>query len=181
MKRSFLLLAFALHCAHSAIWNKSLMKWEAANVNSAPSVVPNLRTSTQHVSRSGGWNNNFNFRMNRGVSYRQAGNQNKFESEELVNGIPYGKSGYRGSARLYTIQVESGASFLNVMCNGGNGDVDIYVRFNDYPTKSQFDERSAHTGNQEQVIIQKPRVGRYYIVLYGYNSYETVGFEAEFR
>ena len=32
-------------------------------------------------------------------------NRQRFESEALVNGIPYGKSGYRGSARLYTIEV----------------------------------------------------------------------------
>ena len=29
---------------------------------------------------------------------------------------------------------ESGVSFLNVMTNGGQGDVDIYIKRDDYPT-----------------------------------------------
>ena len=32
------------------------------------------------------------------------------------------------------IQVGAGASFLNVMANGGAGDVDIYLKYEEYPT-----------------------------------------------
>ena len=36
---------------------------------------------------------------------------------------------------VWCFQVEEdGAAFLNVMTNGGVGDVDIYVRRNEYPT-----------------------------------------------
>merc|ERR1711996_165504 len=106
---------------------------------------------------------------------RQAGNQ-RFQSEQLVNGIPYGKSGYARSATLYDIEItETGVSFLNIMTNGGGGDVDIYVKRDDYPTKSNYDVKSAHPGNQEQIIIENPVQGRYYIVLYGYERYQSVG------
>ena len=66
--------------------------------------------------------------------------------------------------------------------------------------KSVYDMRSAHPGNQEQVIIENPLKGRYvincnihketptlmfstryYIVLYGYEDYRDIGFEAEYR
>ena len=77
----------------------------------------------------------------------------------MVNGIPYGKSGYARSATLYDIEVtivlckckmsgyllktttkfllqitESQLLFLNIMTNGGSGDVDIYVKRDDFPT-----------------------------------------------
>merc|ERR1711997_102787 len=111
---------------------------------------------------------------------RQSGG--RFNSEPIINGIPYGKSGYAGSATLYDIEItESGVSFLNVMTNGGQGDVDIYIKRDDYPTKRNYDIKSAYPGNQEQIILEAPVPGRYYIVLYGYENYNMVGFEAEYR
>ena len=47
--------------------------------------------------------------------------------------------------------------------------------------KSNYDVRSAHPGNQEQIIIESPVPGRYFIVLYGYETYSMIGFEAEYR
>lgn len=106
----------------------------------------------------------------------------RYYAEPVVNGIPYSVRGYRGSARLYSVQVaEAGEGYLNIMANGGVGDVDIYVRFDEYPTKRIYDMRSATPGNQEQIIIERPQQGRYYIVLYGYEDYRDVGFEAESR
>jgi len=59
----------------------------------------------------------------------------RFDSEKLINGIPYGKSGYARSATLFEIEItETGVNFLNIMTNGGSGDVDIYVKRDDYPT-----------------------------------------------
>ena len=49
------------------------------------------------------------------------------------------------------------------------------------PRKRSYDQRSATPGNQEQVIIERPEQGTYYIVLYGYENYSDVGFEAESR
>lgn len=137
--------------------------------------VPFSNRGKEHKVQMG---RNWNFEQ---TMSRQAGNQ-RFQSEPLVNGIPYGKSGYARSATLYDIEItESQLLFLNIMTNGGSGDVDIYVKRDDFPTKSNYDVRSAHPGNQEQIIIQNPVPGRYYIVLYGYESYSMVGFEAEYR
>ena len=47
--------------------------------------------------------------------------------------------------------------------------------------KRNYDIKSAYPGNQEQIILEAPVPGRYYIVLYGYESYNMVGFEAEYR
>ena len=70
-----------------------------------------------------------------------------------------------------------GEGYLNIMANGGVGDVDVYVRFDEYPTwvqkrqldpirtfetlrKRIYDMRSATPGNQEQIIIERPQQGR---------------------
>ena len=64
--------------------------------------------------------------------------------------------------------------------------------------KRNYDIKSAYPGNQEQIILEAPVPGRqvqyaggnqvkifnshrYYIVLYGYENYNMVGFEAEYR
>jgi len=138
-------------------------------------VVPFRNRGQQHDSRG---QPSWSFEEN---SFGRAA-VGHFESEKLVNGIPYGKSGYKQSATLYDIEItEQGVTFLNIMTNGGNGDVDIYVKRDDYPTKSNYDVRSAHPGNQEQIIIEAPVPGRYFIVLYGYETYSMIGFEAEYR
>lgn len=135
-------------------------------------VVPYQKGGLEHTIGGPSWS--FDKAMTRATG--------RFEADVMANGIPYSKSGYRGSARLYSIEiVESGASFLNVMANGGSGDVDLYVRKDEYPTKRNYDVRSAHPGNQEQVIIDNPLPGRYFIVLYGFETYNSIGFEAEYR
>jgi len=152
-----------------------------------PPIVPGMMMKAAQHSKEGEW------RLEAPVSRARNGDtmagrmqdrasRQHYVAEELVAGIPYSKEGYRGSARLYSVEVtETDARFLNVMTNGGRGDVDIYVRFDNYPTKRTYDERSAHDGNQEQVIINNPKQGRYYIVLYGFDEYYKVGFEAEYR
>ena len=64
--------------------------------------------------------------------------------------------------------------------------------------KSNYDGKATHNGNQEQIIVENPVPGRslkiryvtqhyikstfrYYIVLFGYDNYSDVGFEAEYR
>jgi len=135
-------------------------------------IVPYKKAGLEHSLAGPSWS--FDKAMTRATG--------RFEADVMANGIPYSKSGYRGSARLYSLEIlESGASFINVMTNGGSGDVDMYVRKDEYPTKRNYDARSATSGNQEQVIIENPSPGRYFIVLYGFNSYESIGFEAEYR
>jgi len=117
--------------------------------------VPFRNRGKEHSGSSSSWS------FERSSISRQAGTRGRFDSEQVVNGIPYGKSGYARSATLYDIEItETGVSFLNIMTNGGGGDVDIYVKRDDYPTKSNYDVKSAHPGNQEQIIIENPVQGR---------------------
>ena len=47
----------------------------------------------------------------------------------------FGKKFWSRDLDINIFQItESGVSFLNVMTNGGQGDVDIYIKRDDYPT-----------------------------------------------
>lgn len=47
----------------------------------------------------------------------------------------FGKNFWSRDLDINIFQItESGVSFLNVMTNGGQGDVDIYIKRDDYPT-----------------------------------------------
>ena len=47
----------------------------------------------------------------------------------------FGKKFWSRDLDINIVQItESGVSFLNVMTNGGQGDVDIYIKRDDYPT-----------------------------------------------
>ena len=47
----------------------------------------------------------------------------------------FGKKFWSRDLDIKIFQItESGVSFLNVMTNGGQGDVDIYIKRDDYPT-----------------------------------------------
>jgi len=172
MLRYFALISLTVVSAYPQWkWLSNDLSYPSKKSVQAP-VVPHQRGGHQHSLAGPAWV----------FDKAMARDTRRFEADALANGIPYSKSGYRGSARLYSIEVaETGVIFLNVMTNGGSGDVDIYVRRDEYPTKRNYDMRSAHPGNQEQVIIDNPRPGRYYIVLYGFDSYNSVGFEAEYR
>lgn len=135
--------------------------------------VPFSDGRPDHENRSGdGWS----------FTDRQTRQTGRYTSDPILNGIPYGKTGYKRSATLYHIEIiEENVSWLTMMTNGGSGDVDIYYKLDDYPTKSNYDGKASHNGNQEQITVLNPAPGRYYIVLYGYEKYSNVGFEAEYR
>lgn len=182
----FIRILFILGQSSSLVWRKTNYLYRNKNPftdylhgqQKSARLIPHVPFSDdrpEHANRSGdGWS--FSDRQT-----RQAGD-GRYTSDPILNGIPYGKTGYRRSATLYHIEItEENVSWLTIMTNGGSGDVDIYYKLNDYPTKSNYDGKASHNGNQEQITVLNPVPGRYYIVLYGYENYSNVGFEAEYR
>lgn len=71
--------------------------------------------------------------------------------------------------RLYTIQVPTGATFLDVRLDNPTIDPDLYVRLGSAPTLSQSDAVSAGI-SAESVQIAQPGAGTWYIGVYGYDA-----------
>ena len=67
---------------------------------------------------------------------------------------------------LYFIDVAENSDNLTITTHKGNGDLDLYVRYDDYVNQDDYDYRSNMQTNNEQIIINQPHSGRYYVGLY---------------
>ncbi|WP_444893573.1 S8 family peptidase [Microbulbifer sp. TRSA001] len=100
-------------------------------------------------------------------------------SEPGTGWVESNLSGSAGNWQSFTIDVEAGASALNIQMSGGTGDADLYVRYGSSPTSRQFDCRPYLWGNDEECTFSSPASGTWYIRVYGYESYSGVTLEAE--
>ena len=72
--------------------------------------------------------------------------------------------------RYFTLAVPAGASNLKFTTSGGDGDADLYVRFNAIPTEATYDCRPYLTGNNEtcNMVVQ---AGTWNVMLDAYVPY----------
>jgi len=99
---------------------------------------------------------------------------NQTSSENILeNQVWKSISGEQGAEFIYSIDVPAGASALRFDTNGGSGDADMYVKFGSNPTATDFDCRPYKTGNNETCIIDNIQAGTYFVMIRGYNSYQT--------
>ena len=82
------------------------------------------------------------------------------------------------SQSYYWLQVPPGLSQLTIQIYGGWGDCDLYVGCGYQPTLDDYDYRPYLSGNNEQVVIDNPPEGDWYIMLNGYQSYGGVTLSA---
>lgn len=94
-------------------------------------------------------------------------------SNVLVNKAWLNISGDEGSESIFTINVPAGASSLRFDTSGGTGDADMYVKFASAPTTSDYDCRPYKGGNLESCIVETVQAGTYYVMIRGYNAYQT--------
>ncbi len=97
-------------------------------------------------------------------------------SGQIVSGL----SGAAGSQRHYAIDVPSGMTRLQVQLSEGDGDADLYVRYQQAPTPEHYDCRSWDYGSHEQCLIRQPAAGRYVILVHGYGAYAGVSLRADY-
>jgi hypothetical protein len=101
---------------------------------------------------------------------------------ELTNGIAAGGfSGGNGSSRLFTIDLPVGTTTATFMTYGGNGDADLYVRWDQPPTVNAWDERSNNDGNGESITVASPDAGTVYLLVYGYDPYANLKIKVSYQ
>ena len=83
-------------------------------------------------------------------------------------------AGVRESQNLYRVTVPPAAYEVKITTTGGSGDVDIFVRFNDKPTLSDFDCEAVTYGNDDACVIGPAEEGTWYILLYAADPYTDV-------
>ncbi len=69
-----------------------------------------------------------------------------------------------GDTAWFYVWVPAGTSSLNVTTAGGSGNADLYVSGRGWPSTSDYDQRSAGSGNTEQVSLTPSATGGYYYI-----------------
>lgn len=77
-----------------------------------------------------------------------------------------GITGLSSSGQAYVfLMVPAGARNVKVYSRGGNGDVDLYMALDRYPTVASFDMVSATAGNAENLYLPNPVAGHWYYIM----------------
>jgi hypothetical protein len=113
-----------------------------------------------------------------GVSASATLSHNKYTCQTLIKGSNLsGLSGAADSARCFQIDLSSRARDLNIRTWGGSGDSDLYLIYH----KPDFDEYSSENyGNEEEISLAAPHLGRWYAILYGFDNYSGVNLAASY-
>ena len=85
-----------------------------------------------------------------------------------------------GKSLYYQIQIPDGISVVRFMTTGRNGDADLYIRRNDKPTDSVFDDYSNDYGSNESITLRHPKAGVYWIQLQAWRSFSRLGLKVVF-
>lgn len=94
---------------------------------------------------------------------------------ELSNGESIsGLSDQRGNWKYYRINIPSGASNFKVEIKNGSGDADVYTRYSEVPTKTEYYCRPYKWGNNETCTNSSPTPGNWYIGIHAYSDYSGV-------
>lgn len=93
--------------------------------------------------------------------------------DKLSNGVARSISGAQDEELMFQLDVPAGATNLSISLAGGTGDADLYVKFGAAPTKQSFDCRPYIGGNNETCTIDNVQAGTYFIMVHGYNSFDT--------
>ena len=89
--------------------------------------------------------------------------------------------GLEGSWRCFYIDVPPNQAELTVDTWDGTGDLDLFVRHEEPASTTEYDHRPALGGNTENVTIENPPAGRYWIGTYGNTEYLRSNLRAAYR
>ncbi|RZQ52681.1 hypothetical protein C1E23_12890 [Pseudoalteromonas phenolica] len=88
-----------------------------------------------------------------------------------------GLNGAKYDEQFFYFDVPAGMSGATIVITGGTGDVDLYVRKGNEPTRTTYDCRPYRWGNEETCTVSSG-AGRYHVMLRGYSAYNGVSLTA---
>ena len=89
-------------------------------------------------------------------------------------------SGGMDNQAYYRIDVPDGQQRLSVNTWSGTGDCDVFLRYDGLPTPTRFDGASTRVGTAEDIVLDNPESGAWYILVYGYTPYSDAALMATF-
>ena len=91
-----------------------------------------------------------------------------------------GLNGAMDSVKCYEIDFPAKAIDLEVKTTGGIGDCDLYIIYQ-RPVDEWENYNSENFGNDEQLLIQEPRGGKWYLILIGYEAYSGMSLKISYK
>jgi len=96
-------------------------------------------------------------------------------SNELTSGVALTNiAGNKDQELVYYINTVENGTNVNITTSGGTGDLDLYVKSGEIPTKNNYDCRPFASGNNESCDVLLGTAGTVYIKLIGYNAFADV-------
>ena len=89
-----------------------------------------------------------------------------YDYTRTVNNLNIGS----GKWRRFSFPLDAGKSEIFVSISGGTGDADLYVRYGNRPTTSNYDCRPYLTGNNETCTFNNPQGGTWHVGIRGYTA-----------
>lgn len=83
-------------------------------------------------------------------------------------------TGIRGQELRFRIDVPHRTERLDVRTYGGVGDVDLFLARGEIPEPRSAQYRSASPGTGERIVVENPRGGEWFVVVYGYENFRKV-------
>jgi vibriolysin len=100
----------------------------------------------------------------------------------LENNVPKANiSGAQGNQQIWSVTVPAGAKNLVITTTGGEGDVDVYVKFGATPTPTVNDCKSEGAATTETCTFATTSAGTYQILLSAYSDYQGVTLTAKYE
>lgn len=100
----------------------------------------------------------------------------------LTNGVIIdGLSLNTGESKKFYIDLPANVNKLSIATAGSNGDADILLGREDYPTNyNDAIAKGDSSDSKEQINVNSPLAGRYFVVLYAYRSFSNLKLLASF-
>jgi len=102
------------------------------------------------------------------------------EAAKMENDITITVEGVKNNANYYYIEVPDDLDSLQFNLSGGTGDCDLYIKHGEFPSFKRFDYKPYINGNNEQVIVEQPKSGKWYVLLHAYSDYSEASFNIKY-
>lgn len=87
----------------------------------------------------------------------------------------------KGDWLYYKVILPAGAANLTIDIDNGSGDADLYTRFGEKPTLSDYDCRPYKWGNNETCTSASPNAGATYIGIRAYSAFSGVSLSVSYQ
>lgn len=87
--------------------------------------------------------------------------------------------GFTGDSVYFKVSVPFGQDYVAVDLWGLDPDADLYVRWGDLPTTSQYQAKSTGSTSNESIVLDNPPSGDLYILVHAYSTFFNAVISAE--